>query len=161
MSLLGITRDNPRAYDGHNAKSYAFMFKELMRGILDLNLMDDEGKSGKIDFRLRLIHDLQTLIFHKILIQKILLTPKASSAVLHDISRAMAWTEMFASRVNDIYDLSKLSPRYDKKELDSCKDDAERKRYQEDIDKKTLIDFERLEANKIVLHRSFDYDFKQ
>ena len=160
MELFGIRRDDPRTYDGHNARSYAFMFKELMRGMISIGEMGDDGKSGRVDFRLRLIHELQTLIFHKILIQKILDSPKATSVVLGDISRAMAWTEMLASRVGDIYDLSKLSSRYDKRELDNCKNDIEQKKYQESIDKRTLEEFKKY-AKEDFPHRSFNYDFKK
>lgn len=160
IELFGIRRDNPRTYDGHNAKSYAFMFKELMRGMIAISEMEDDGRSGRVDFRLRLIHELQSLIFHKILIQKILDSRKATSVVLGDISRAMAWTEMLASRVGDEYDLSKLSSKYNKEELENCKNDVKRKEYQEKIDKKTLEDFEKY-VKEVTIHRSFNYDFKK
>jgi hypothetical protein len=161
--LFGIRRDNPRTYDGHNARSYAFMFKELVRGMIAINEMNDEGNAGRIDFRLRLIHELQTLIFHKIHIQKILDSPKASSAVLDDILRAMAWTEMFASRVDDEYVLSKMIPKYGDKEmkdLEKCKNDKQRKEYAEMIEKKTFIDFEQ-HAKENIPRRSFNYDFEK
>ena len=80
--------------------------------------------------------------------------------VLEDISRAMAWTEMFASKSADDYDLNKLFPRYDKTELENCKNDTERKKYQEYVDKKTLEDFEKY-AKEVIIHRSFNYDFKK
>jgi hypothetical protein len=163
IELFGIRRDNPRTYDGHNARSYAFMFKELMRGMIAIGEMADDGTSGRVDFRLRLIHELQVLIFDKIHVQKILDSDKATSVVLNDISRAMAWTDMFASRVPDQYTLSELIPRYGDKEMEElgkCEDDDERKNYVEMMEKKALIKFDE-HAKEKILHRSFNYDFKK
>jgi hypothetical protein len=155
--LLGVRRVNPRTYDGPNARSYAFMFVSLIGGMISVK---GDSDRGEYDFRLKLINRLLDLIWHEVQRLKILDSQRATSIVLGDIGRTRAWTEMLASRVNDEYDLSKLSPRYDKKELDSCKNEAEQKKYIENIDKKTLEDFEKY-ANENIPHRSFNFDTKK
>lgn len=97
MDLLGVRRLNPKPHLlGGN---YAFMFEDLIAGILRLQSYDE-------DYRLRLVHMLQELISLKLYGPKILDTLKTTSIVYGDIDRAKAWTEMLALRISDVYKFS-------------------------------------------------------
>lgn len=93
LDLLGIKRPNPRS----EYNRYAFIFENLVSGILQMN-------SRKDDFRLRLIDILQELIFLKVSSLKIFDTQKSTSMVTNDLQRAKAWTELLGSRIKDVYD---------------------------------------------------------
>jgi hypothetical protein len=138
--LFGIRRHRPRA---HN---YAFMFKELVLGMINIT-------NGEPDFRLKLVHQLQDIIFRKIYRSEILDSEKATNVIFGDIGRVLAWTEMLSVRIRDEYDLSKLEPRYDKEELDKLSD-SKQKQYVDRINKETLESFEKYTEENIP-HRSF------
>jgi hypothetical protein len=138
--LFGITRHRPRA------DNYAFMFKELILGMINVT-------NGEDDFRLKLVHELQDIILRKLYGSKILDSPKATNVIFGDIGRVLAWTEMLSARIPDRYDLSKLGPRYDKEKLDKLSG-GEQKQYIDKIDKETLESFEKY-AQENIPHRSF------
>ncbi len=98
MDLLGVRRDNPRNHKNH----YGFMFENLIGGMLTIGSSED-------DFRVRLIHILEGLIWLKVSGLNIFGTLNTSSRVLEDIGRPIAWTEMLASKIDDVYDFDILN----------------------------------------------------
>jgi len=98
--LLGVRRLNPKPnLVGGN---YAFMFETLIACMLSIGINAD-------DFRVRLVHILEDLIWKKVTGLRILETLSSSSRVLQEIGKPSAWTELLASRINDVYDFSILN----------------------------------------------------
>lgn len=127
--LLGIRRINP------NPGNYAFMFDRLLRAIL-------KGRVYENDFRIKLIHQLQEIIYNKLylLTYDILNTDLAVRNVMEDVGRTMAWTEMISKRIKDEYDYTiQFSERYGKSSEERVKAFNE-------------------SAAKNMPHRTFDFD---
>ena len=149
--LLGVRRLMP------TPSNYAFMFTSLVEGIIGLS-----GRSE--DFTLRLTHKLQEIIYQKAQHTSkdgsyILETKDASFRIFEDIQRALVWTGLVASRVKDEYDFSKFRPKYDVSELEECKDERQKKKYMEKIERRSQQEFEEY-AKKNVPKRTFDFDTK-
>ena len=94
--LLGIRRLNPSSA----RNPYGFMFQALLDSILHMNQEPD-------DYRVRLLHIITDLVFYSV--QNVRNIIPSTGLMLHeDIGRAMAWTELLASRVKDVYDFDIL-----------------------------------------------------
>jgi hypothetical protein len=93
--LLGIRQNRPQ--------EYGFMLIRLLRSILVIQ--DTEAKetahSSEYDFRLRLNHIIQGIVFDKVIpsLMRAFKTYKAQSVVRDDFHRAWAWTGMLAYNV--------------------------------------------------------------
>lgn len=96
--LFGIRRNNS------NAQNRGFMFGKLMGGILTYEpyAIDNKVKDKK-NFRIVLLHALQDGIFQFMaqLIHEEFNTPGTIKIVLDDLSRAVAWVNFYASKVED------------------------------------------------------------
>ena len=83
--LLGVRRDNPKGTE------YGFTFSALVGGIL----LAYSGRTEK-DFRLRLTHDLQRIIWSKIsqYMFKVFESEYTQNSISLDFGRVIGWTEM-------------------------------------------------------------------
>ena len=96
--LFGIRRNNS------NAQNRGFMFGKLMGGILTYEPYAVDNKvKDKNNFRIVLLHALQYGIFQFMtqLIHEEFNTPGTIKIVLDDLSRAVAWINFYASKVED------------------------------------------------------------
>lgn len=143
--LLGVRRLHP------NSENYAFMFAELVAAMITVG-----PNSIMPNFRLKLLHTLQNLIFRKIMNQVEFETENAKGAVLEDIERSKVWTEMIASRVKDEYDFRRALPQYDDEELKRCKNDIEKEKYAQKVNEQARKVFDEY-TNKNSPRRTFDF----
>lgn len=150
IQLLGIRRLTPRPWN------YAFVFVNLVHAMIST-------KKGykKNDFRIRLIHELQKQIWHKFqeLSSEVFLTSRAFNTVNQDIERAMTWTEMIASKINDEYDFeSKVSPFYPENiPNEYLKDDLKMRQYKEKRRKEREEEWDMFCAEDNPPHRRVDF----
>lgn len=111
--LLGVKRDLPRSYyelyinpDKPEVLDYGFMFWDLIAGMLLV--------STEKDFRLRLIHKLQYIIWQKTsqYLSSVFESTNAQASIARDFTRILGWTEMlmFAMPERDEYRIPDIIP---------------------------------------------------
>lgn len=144
--LLGVRRLHP------NSENYAFMFAELVASMITIG-----PNSIMPNFRLKLLHILQHLIFRKIMNQVKFETENAKGAVLIDIERSKVWTEMIASRVKEEYDFTRAVPQYDHEELERCKNKTDKDKYIQKVDEQTRKEFDEYAKKENSPKRTFDF----
>ena len=144
--LLGVRRLHP------NSENYAFMFTELVGAMITSG-----SNSHRPNFRLKLIHILQHLIFRKIMNQAEFETENAKEAVLKDIERSKVWTEMIASRVKEEYDFTRALPQYDHEELERCKNKTDKDKYIQKVIEQTRKEFDEYAKKENSPKRTFDF----
>jgi hypothetical protein len=139
--LLGVRRDNPKSTE------YGFTFSALVGGML----LAYSGRTEK-DFRLRLTHDLQRIIWSKIsqYMFKVFESEYTQNSISHDFGRVIGWTEMlmFASD-KDEYRIPEVVPVHRKEYGGPTREEKERieesrKPYEKDLKRKSP-------------HRTFDF----
>jgi uncharacterized protein YoaH (UPF0181 family) len=84
--------------------NYAFVFVTLVHAMISTYEYQEN------DFRIRLVHELQKRVWTKFqeLSARIFSSGHAFKAVNQDIERALGWTELIASKINDEYTLDEL-----------------------------------------------------
>jgi hypothetical protein len=100
LDLLGIRRNNP------NYSNYGIFFWRLVAAIVAIN-----SKPVSNDFRLKLMAVMHGVLWKKMepMLGNILYTDKAIRNVSFDMDRAITWTDMISSNVQDHYDYGELS----------------------------------------------------
>jgi hypothetical protein len=107
--LLGVRRKNPQE------QKYGYIFFKLMYSILLIaeGTYDESGASYK-DFRLRLNHILQEIVWAKVdsSLTKVFKNPSAQQVVAGDFNRVYAWTRMLAESVDQTAEDNAPAHRY-------------------------------------------------
>lgn len=111
--LLGVRRNS--------VQEYGFMFLNLLRSILILRDMEskERPRNKQDDFRIKLNHILQGIVFDKVRpsLIDVFKLQEAQIAVKDDFRRAWAWTGTLASNIDEKEDVPHRTFEFDINEL--------------------------------------------